>query len=108
MAASWDRGGNEIKTKLKRREKKRERWETEIILLVKHVGLLRSNCRREAFPLGWINLLVSHMTEGGGPRAGGGEEKGHGIGIWVVSHRGDVDFSAALGGSGLWFCKRSN
>lgn len=107
MAASWDGAGNEIKTELKRRRKERERWETEIILLVKRVGLLRRNCRREAFPLGWINLLVSHMTEGGGPGAGG-EEKGHGIGIWVVSHRGDVDFTAALGGSGLWFCKSSN
>lgn len=75
MAASWDRGKNEIKTELKRRRKERERWETEIILLVKHVGLLRSNCRREALPLGWINLLVSHMTEGGGPGAGGERER---------------------------------
>lgn len=81
MAASWDRGKNEIKTQLKRRRKERERWETEIILLVKHVGLLRSNCRREALPLGWINLLVSHMTEGGGPGAGGGKRKVMGLGF---------------------------
>lgn len=68
------------------------------MLLVKRVGLLQSNCRREAFPPGWINLLVSHMTKGGGPGPGGGwgEEKGHGTGIWVVSHRGDVDLSAGI------------
>lgn len=95
----WERCGAGRKMKLNPNEKeegKRERWEKEIILLVKRVGLLRSNCRKEAFPPGWINLLVSHMTQGGGPGAGGGEEKGHGTGIWVVSHRGDVDFSAGI------------
>lgn len=74
----WERCGAGRKMKLNPNEKeegKRERWEKEIILLVKRVGLLRSNCRKEAFPPGWINLLVSHMTQGGGPGAGGGRRE---------------------------------
>lgn len=64
--------------------------------------LLGKTCQASSEQLqkGGLSTRVDKFTrvphDRGWGDLGGGVEKGHGTGIWVVNHRGDVDFSAGI------------